>query len=253
MSRIYAAKTDLKKDKVKEFFKKRSSKIDEVGLLSVTMYQNSELALKRDEYEKQVVLPYLGLSSATRVLDIGCGTGRWGCFLADKVGAYLGVDFCLNYVQAAQSIFNASGYDQRNFFFQLLSVDEINVNNVAISAPFDLIIIAGVMVYLNDENIISLLHKLVEFSHDGTIIYIREPTGIEQRLTLDEFFSEELQENYSAIYRTSLEYEKFFKDILCPIGFELTHSQPLYSVDLCNRQETQQHFFILELKKDRVL
>lgn len=248
MSRIFDLKENLDYQKVKDFFTRRSQKIDEVGLLSVTMYQDEELARQRDIYEKDTILPYLNMQPHYRVLDVGCGTGRWGLFLAEKVAAYLGTDFCETYVQAAQSLFDKAGYNNKTHCFQHLGATELSAEKLSISPPFDLIIIAGLMSFLNDEDTAALLQKVASFSKQGTHIYIREPMGIERRLTLKEHFSEELQEYYHAIYRTPEEYELIFKEIFYPLGFQLNNSSALYPPALCNRQETQQHFFILEMK-----
>lgn len=100
------------------------------------------------------------------------------------------------------------------------------------------------MVYLNDEDITSLLERLVHLTAKGSILYVRVPVGLERRLTLKDHFSEELGQYYHAIYRSVSEYEALFKEALPT--FAVTISRPLYPDELCNRKETGQHIFILQ-------
>jgi SAM-dependent methyltransferase len=243
VSRTFDTTESLDYGKVREFFARRSGRIKELGLLPVTMHGSEELARKRDAFEKDTVLPLLRLSSKSRVLDIGCGTGRWGHELGPKVAAYLGTDFCKAYVKAAQANFDAAGLSPAAHRFQQLAAQEISADTIAIPQPFDVVIIAALMMYLNDEEVGALLAKLPQLSGKGSIIYIREPIGIEKRLTLKEHFSEELGEYYHAIYRTVAEYEAFFRKSLD--SFTLALSRPLFPNELCNRTETAQHIFVL--------
>jgi SAM-dependent methyltransferase len=246
MSRIYNKIENLNPLEVKSFFENRSKRIDELGLLTVTMYQNEELARKRDAHEKETVLPYLKIKPSSRVFDIGCGTGRWGYCLANKVSVYLGTDFCAAYIKAAQKNFDYAGYNKATHVFQCLSATEITALNLAIVPPFDISLVCGLMPFLNDSDVRSLLHKIIEFSAPEATLYIREPVAKKERLTLKEHFSEELNDNYHAIYRTVKEYEDLFNEILVPAGFHLHHTSPLYPPELCNRAETEQYIFILK-------
>lgn len=64
------------------------------------------------------------------------------------------------------------------------------------------ILLVGALMYLNDEDAIQTTKAIESVCKHNTIICIREPIGIEERLTLIEQFSEELEDNYNAIYRT---------------------------------------------------
>ena len=70
---------------------------------------------------------------------------------------------------------------------------------------------------------------------------------MEERLTLKDYFSDELQDNYNAIYRTQQEMLKFIKDNFVQTGFDITHQDFLFKEDdLNNRKETRQYYYILE-------
>jgi 2-polyprenyl-3-methyl-5-hydroxy-6-metoxy-1,4-benzoquinol methylase len=247
MSRIVERREKLDYGRVREFFARRSGRIKELGLLSVTMYQDEDLARKRDAYEKETVLPHFGMLDRSRVLDIGCGTGRWGDALGTKVAGYLGTDFCKAYVEAAQARFVSAGMPEATHSFQQLAAQQVSAATLAISPPFDIVIIAGLMTFLNDEDVIALLSTIHQLTREGSLIYIREPIGVEHRLTLKEHFSEELGEYYHAIYRKVAEYESFFREALP--GFTIIVSRALFPDELCNRKETAQHIFFMRAPK----
>ena len=74
---------------------------------------------------------------------------------------------------------------------------------------------------------------------------MREPCGINSRLTLKDFYSEGLQHEYNAIYRTSEEYSKLIKNFL--VGFEIINEGYMFEQDeLNNRKETVQYYYILK-------
>ena len=72
----------------------------------------------------------------------------------------------------------------------------------------------GILIYINDRDLMSIMNQLVEVSEEHSVICIREPLGIDDRLTLKGFYSEELKDNYNAIYRTRDELMGVFENLL---------------------------------------
>lgn len=244
MSRIYETRERLDYGRIQEFYAHRSRRISELGPLRTANFGDEDLARRRDLFERETVLPHFGVLNHRHVLDIGCGVGRWGHELAPKVKSYLGIDPCSAFIEAAQAHFDAARFPPATHRFQLLSAQDLSATALSLQPPFDLVIIAGVMLYLNDEDIASLLERLEHLTAKGGILYVRVPVGLERRLTLKEHFSEELGQYYHAIYRSVSEYDALFKEALPT--FPVTISRPLFPDELCNRKETGQHIFILE-------
>ena len=74
-------------------------------------------------------------------------------------------------------------------------------------------------------------------------IYIKESMGTEERLTLDNVYSESLSQDYSAVYRAISEYrqtlsEEFSRD------FTLVSEGRLFPVEMENRTGTTDYYFI---------
>jgi len=249
MSRIYGECRSLDYSKVEKFFRDRSGKIAETGPLSVTMYQTEEVAKLRDRHEKAAVAPLLRAGPGARVLDIGCGTGRWGTFLSEVVGSYLGVDFCDAYIQVGQALFAERKLDPNRFRFQQLRATDVSADTLSFSPPFDLLIIAGLVAFLNDADARSLFDTVSSLSSVGATIYLREPVAIDQRLTLLDFPSEQLQQSYSAVYRTDAEMRSLFSPLVAA-GAVLEAEFILFPPDmlsLATRQETNQRVYILRM------
>lgn len=57
------------------------------------------------------------------------------------------------------------------------------------------------------------METLLTFFKKDSIFYLTETVGVEKRLTLKEFYSDTLQCDYDAIYRTPEEYKEYFKVI----------------------------------------
>lgn len=245
--RIVGTKVRINEEAVTRFFEDRAARYsDEHPVVSV-LYQdaNPALAESRDLHEKSVALPLLNLSPSDRVLDIGCGIGRWADALIGKVAKYHGTDLIDHLVTIAQERFK----DQPGFSFQALRAQDVRAAQLTSPPPYDVVIVAGLFPYINDADCQSILANAAECCSESARMFIREPVGIEKRLTLDRIWSEDLKHEYSAIYRTADEFITFFDAALAPAGFVLTKQAPLLPPELTNRKETTQHYFVLERRR----
>ena len=86
-----------------EFFESRGRETRPEQPQTATMYQDGDLAARRDAWEKQTVKPLLALRGDERVLDLGCGYGRWAQELKGQIGGYLGVDFSAEMIKHART------------------------------------------------------------------------------------------------------------------------------------------------------
>ena len=107
-------------------------------------------------------------------------------------------------------------------------------------------LVSGVMAYINDDELPKSLQALAELMDQHSLIYIREPVGFDERLTLDKYFSNDLETEYSAIYRPINEYRALFQQFFSTRGYRLIREGSMLTGHLTNRQETGQHYFVLE-------
>lgn len=239
--RIVGEKAAIDADAVKDFFTHRAEHAEGRDPVVTVMLQDHapELTLSRDAHEKEICLSLMHPGEKDSVLDIGCGNGRWGMALRDTVATYVGMDPVESFIDQARDMF--SGYENCSFDV----ADAENFPEKVGDQKFSMLIIAGVFQYINDALCKVTLENASHCAAPECRILFRVPVGIEERLTLDAFWSEELQCEYSAIYRTEAEYMALFEQTFLKYGFTLLHSAPLYPEELNNRKETRQHIFVL--------
>lgn len=236
--RLYNKKVDVDHEKIKSFFDKRGKNVDKDSILSSTMFTEKETAKKRDLIEKKLVLKNVKIEDNSKILDIGCGVGRWAELFSENNNTYLGLDYSNELLNLAKE-----NNPLDNVHFQLMSADNIDPEKLVIAPPFDLIIINGLLIYINDAQLEKVFNSINELSAEGTIFYLREPVATKERLTLKEFYSEELNEDYNAIYRTEKEYFKLFSILK---GFELLKSGFLYDKSVHDRSETVHKYYLFK-------
>lgn len=232
-------------DHTRGFFERRSERFDGDNPYAVTMYQNNnrKLVESRNKKEVEKLLPMIQLDSESRVLDIACGIGRWADAIECDIDEYCGIDFSPKLIQIARE---RNRKDNFHFFDGDIGAITQILSDSAMD-KFDRVLLMGILVYLNDRDIQDLFDEVEPNLKEHTIICIREPIAVEHRLTLKDFFSEDLEDYYNAIYRTRDELQVIFGDSLVKQGFTLVADGVLFDEqDLNNRKETIQYYFTFE-------
>lgn len=241
-TRVLGENVELREDKVMAFFEGRGARYSADNPLTAVLYQdqNPQIAQERDRYEKELVLPKLALDGRQRILDVGCGIGRWADALQPHVASYHGVDFSPTLVAIARDRWK----HEPRVRFDVLSADCVNSQTLG-GARFDRIVVSGLMLYLNDCQVARCLRGLMDVAGENCLLYVREPLGVAERLTLDAHPSDELQQEYSAIYRGLGEMQVAFDRALAAGGFRPALLEPLYpDGKLNNRIETRQYWLL---------
>lgn len=244
-TRIRKTVTDIDYRQTLHFFNERAGKYTEDHPYSVTMYQDNNPALveERNRAETEKLLPLLKLDGQSRILDLACGIGRWSDAVTTQIDEYCGIDFSGNLIELAKK-----RPHEANRYFYVGAVNEFQeVLRANGRGKYNRILLIGILMYINDADLVHVMEKLCDTAEDHAVICIREPLGIDERLTLKGFYSEELRDDYNAIYRTRGELTDVLEKTLLKAGFEITQSGFLFSEDgLNNRRETAQYYFILE-------
>lgn len=241
--RVYGEKVDINKEKVRLFWNERAKKYTEKNPYKAVKCNdsNNNYADALDEYEKQIIIPKLKIDKNSKVLDIGCGIGRLAEIIAPNSKYYLGTDFAQKLLDIAKARVGNIG----NCDFEVCDFFNLSKNNTAKnSGPFNTVILAGVAMYINDCELIDCLTQLLKLLDQNSIIYLSGPIGIRDRLTLNEFYSKELDSEYNVIYRTIDEYMKVLK-VLTENGFELIENNS-FLTEIKQYSDTERHYFILK-------
>jgi len=98
------------------------------GLAAVCAYGMPEFYNRAIHLEQRLALrPWLGVEPGTRVLDVGCGVGRWSRLLAARGAQVTGVDLSPTRIAGAQRLAAADGgADRCHFRVQDLSKLDID-------------------------------------------------------------------------------------------------------------------------------
>lgn len=241
--RITGSAVDLDRGSVLEFFEQRGRRYRDEHPYTTVLYQDHDpqLADARDRAEKLRILSLLELTPYCRVLDLGCGIGRWADTIAPLVAHYVGVDFSPALVARARSRVR-----HRNADFVVGSADDLRRCGIFEHGSFDRVLISGLLLYLDDPGAARCAADALALTRPAGLIYVREPLARGLRLTLDRFWSEDLAQEYSAIYRSVEEMNAIFGGAPGSPDFTPADFVPMYEdASLVNRKETEQYFTLL--------
>lgn len=226
---------------VQKFFEERARKAEALGPVRAVIYQdkNPILAQQRDAAEKALLLPLIDVRADDAVLDAGCGSGRWAEVLIPACGRYFGVDASRGLVDIARQRFAHCSHAR----FEVVSVDRLADSPALATVRFTRIISFGVYIYLNDDAVESALRQLCVVAATHAKVLLREPVATGDRLTLTDFYSQDMDQAYSAVYRPETELMAMFERTLGAAGFRLEGCGDVFETALNNRIETRQRWF----------
>lgn len=237
-TRIYGEKVSIDEKSIVEFYNRRAGGGNGAVLLG---NQNTAVLDAKAQYDKEYIMPMLGVNDKTRVLDLGCGIARWAEYLMPCCKFYCGVDVSEKMIAVAEATCRRMGTHYRLHTMGI--ADAVGKSSDFWSGPFALIIISGVFTYLNDDTLEQVLRRLPNHLAEHCTLYFTDPVGLGARLTLDHYASDALADSYSAIYRTAEEYLKFFLPLQAH-GFSVVKSERKPDFDKAYT-DTGRHFFIL--------
>lgn len=231
----------MNSENVEKFFRSRTERLSTEFPLTAVLYQDNRplLATLRDEYEINFIFPLLSLNHKSRVLDIGCGTGRIAKAISTKIDSYIGIDSSKDFIDFARK----SNSELENVSFEFLNLSDFKKWPISANRYF----IGGVTQYLDDNDLVDLLGVINEraiSTSEEVICYLRTSIALDSRFELDNVWSSELNCNYSAIYRTRIEMEYLFDKHLQ--GMKIQKCDFALPDELRNRAETTQFYWIIK-------
>lgn len=232
------------------FFDARARRVDDASRPGVTMLQDHDqtLALQRSDAETRALQALLGSlpQRRPRTLDLGCGAGRLYFALQPLLGSYLGLDGAPTLIEAARRC--AACTDTTGASAPEFRVHDLGRGNLPCGAePWQLVLMSGILIYLNDASVAALLAELATVLEGPCTVVLREPVGVDERLTLKDHWSDELGSAYNAIYRTRAELEALLHS---SFGSRLASVEGRWLYDdpaLNNRSETRQVLMVATL------
>lgn len=234
-TRVYTDKIEIDNNSTKEFWENRANNINNLQTVLLGSDKTGIEQNTRNEHEKLIVESVVKQIKNPRILDIGCGIGRWAENLINQFDSYTGVDFSEGFINFASEKF--ANYSNIKFYNNSI----LNLDKEILNSKFNFIICTGVLMYVNDSNIFDILKAFRRVTPE--YVYIQESISLmDARLTLNKFESKDLQTNYNAIYRTRQEYEEYFKTN----KFDIIKTDLLLDNKSGAREETNAQYWILK-------
>ena len=193
--------------KTQQFWENRGLKLGvRQYLLAATLQEDlPAIADYRDRTEKKHLFSRVAFSPSMRVLDLGGGAGRWALTIAPHVAEVTIVDFSSSMLEIARQ--RAKDLSVANVRFVKAAVTEFREDTT-----YDIILISGVLMYVNDDDVIRVMQNCrAMLASDGRIV-IREGVKFGGRLVKNEEFVPQFNGNYSVIWRDPSEYDALLKD-----------------------------------------
>lgn len=128
------------------------------------------------------------------VLDLGSGIGHWAEYFAGKFAKVVAVEGSRPFFESL---------DQRAPTHPNLTAVQANVMEYEPDGPFELIFIGGLLMYLNEADLIQMLRRLKSLLRPGGVILCRESTVLKE--------TETRRGEYQATYRSVSIYETMFR------------------------------------------
>jgi 2-polyprenyl-3-methyl-5-hydroxy-6-metoxy-1,4-benzoquinol methylase len=169
-------------------------------LAAATARYNPHKAEVNDRIEKHQLKTMLHIKPSWTVLDLGAGSGRYTTYFAKQCE-----EVCA--VELSPEMFKLLKQETASF-------SNVHLHNTAVEQfttpqTFDLIIVSGLLQYVQEKKVNVFIDKLESFCHKGTILLLRDHTIKKEKQVQDYCF-----------YRTKKQLLELFKQ------YNLLHTKP---------------------------
>ena len=173
-----------------------------------------------DVYEKQsMVIDALKqiFNKNQKVLDVGCGDGRFTFQLAHSCGAVDAFDLSPELIKAAQLCAKKNNINNTNFFVN-------DLENMKIDQFYDIIACMGVLVTVTDDALVeSTINKFIKMTNNNAFLLVKESV-----MEYGQRTQVEAKDGYIATYRNDDIYQGYYKNNGCIKIFDQTIHRWMY-------------------------
>ncbi|MBQ7251920.1 MAG: class I SAM-dependent methyltransferase [Kiritimatiellae bacterium] len=235
--RIYGENVTIREENVKAFWAQRAALSGDTKSTLLGNHGGGDLSKMQNERDNTVFRECVG-EGVQRIIEFGCGNGRWGELLKDIVESYSGIDFTPEYLDQARRLFEGDG----RFRFSEGALTGLPEDFIRAGAPYTVGICAGCVMYLNDDEAEAFYRDVARLPIYS--LFLKESAStMEKRLTLVDFPSKELHADYNVVYRMPSEYEAFFRKNLP--DFRIERKDWLYPQESGIWAETNSYYWHL--------
>ena len=135
-----------------------------------------------------------GTNSDGIVLDLGSGIGSWTGFFRQRFAKVVAVE-------ASKSLYEA--LETKCARWSNVETIHGDVMSFEPKDRYDLVFLGGLLMYLNEEDVVSLLRRIIPFLAPNAVVLCRETTVREGTVTREG--------EYQAVYRSVENYARIFE------------------------------------------
>jgi SAM-dependent methyltransferase len=159
-------------DRSRDFWNRVAARDAKSGLAGL-LDGDPELARYRDRAERQVCFEQLAgrLSATSRVLEVGCGSGRWTIDLAQRYGQVVALDISAGMIEQARE--RVLGAGLTNVQLSVAPMDEVELEG-----QFDLIYLGSCLHYMDDAAITRGLERVAPRLAPGGVLLSRDTVSL---------------------------------------------------------------------------
>jgi len=203
----------------------------------VTFENDAELISMRAEIETKLVNSELRLTKNDVVVDLGAGNGRYSLFFAPKVQKVVAVEFTDEFASSIRKQAAASHINN-------IEVLNMSAEDFCRDDSADVVFVSMLLHYLDDEQYRRTVSNISRTLKRGGILFFFETVSLLDDEFFIDKFSEDLNADYTSLYRTAKQYA----DSFCEKGFALKEVFPVFEDGsvLNKRLETRLYCFIFE-------
>jgi ubiquinone/menaquinone biosynthesis C-methylase UbiE len=199
------AKIMLNKKQIKNFWDSQAQKTNITHESISNLEENPKLFKLKVDAEISKVMPRIqkSITQDSCLLDLGGGSGQWALRFSSLVQRITLVEFSEGMIDLARNAAKQSHVNNIEFIHSA-------AQNYQSPKKYDLIWISGLLIYLDDEDITTLLKNCHQMLESRGTILLRDGTGIGDSYNISNQYSESLKQHYSAFYRTADQYKELF-------------------------------------------
>jgi SAM-dependent methyltransferase len=202
-------------ERSRDFWNKVAARDVQSGLAGL-LDGDPELARYRDRAERQVCFEQLAerIPASARVLEVGCGSGRWTIDLAQRYRQVVALDISAGMIEQAGERLRAAGLS--NVELSVAPMDE-----VTLQGEFDLIYLGSCLHYMDDAAVLRGLERVAPHLAPNGVLLTRDTVSLIGRAF---HRSERYGGDDPAIYRTIAWYQ----DAMKRHGLRLVNAWPTW-------------------------
>lgn len=183
------------------FWAKYSKRKDLSEHSLMNLNPDAKLANEKFIFESNRLKNLVEFNQNWHVLDLGGGVGHWSSFFSKVCSNVTLVERERAFVEVAKS-------ELQNSSIKIIQDDCINY--IAESNLYDVVFMSGVSIYLDDDGLNKCMQNIKQYLKVGGIFIHRDAYGLDEQFNINDKYSSNLQEYYTAKYRTRSEYDEIF-------------------------------------------